>query len=208
MYKSKLIMSEIVRVVEQREDCLSGGDDPASLSNSGRAAAVQERIQQAIREAFERGVAEGVQKGRDLQRRESASALQAAEDALRQTSHLKASIVERSEGEIIDLVFAIAEKVIHHEATVNPDIVKNVLRSAVEAITDRENIRVRCNPGDLTVLKDLRPELTCMIDGIGDVEFLEDSSIMPGGVKIGTGTGEVDARLDRQFEVIKNAVLS
>jgi len=51
-------------------------------------------------------------------------------------------------------------------------------------------------------------ELLSSIDGIGDMEYIEDASIMAGGVKVETGTGEVDARLDSQFDVIKKAMLS
>ena len=208
LYKSKIIKSESVRIVDQNGDSPSGGaaSDAQAAARSARAA--QEQVQDAIREAFEKGVSEGMKKGRDLERRASASAMKAVAEAVHKTGQLRASIVERSEEDILDLVFAIAEKVIHHEVTVNRGIVAGVLKSAVQAINDREHIRVRCHPGDFAVLKELRPELAGMMDGIDDMDFVEDQTIMAGGVKIETASGEVDARLDRQFEVIRNALLS
>jgi len=208
LYKSRIIKSESVRIVESQGDSLSAGEDAKSPVVVADTEAIEERFQQALRGAFEKGVAEGVRKGRDLQAHESASALKAAEDAVRQMSRLKVAIMEQSEDDILGLVFAIAEKVIHHEVTVNRDIVKGVLKSAVAAINDREHIRVKCNPADISELKDLRPELLGTIDGLTNVTFVEDAAIVRGGVKVETGIGEVDARIDKQFEVIKHAILS
>ncbi len=208
LYKSKIIKSESVRVVERTGDSSADAEDKTPHPGERNVTAAQDRFQLAIREAFEKGMAEGLRKGKEAQARESSSALKAAEDAVRQTARLRTSIVERSEDEILGLVFAIAEKVIHHEVSVNRDIVKGVLKSAVEAINDRESIKVRCNPGDLDALNEIRPELLATVDGLSTVTFVEDPSITPGGVRIEAGTGEVDARMDRQFEVIKNAILS
>jgi flagellar assembly protein FliH len=206
--KSKIIKSEAIRIVAKKEDLASGGDDSDSPGPLNNARTARQRLEDAICEAYEKGVSEGMKLGRDLERRESVSVLKAAEDAVGQTGRLRASIIERSEDDILALVFAVAEKVIHHEVTVNPNIVAGVLKRAVEAINDKEHIRVRCNPGDLAVLQNLRPELPNTTDDLRGMEFVEDPSIVSGGVRIETGDGEVDARLDRQFEVIKNAVLS
>ena len=208
LYRSKIIKSASVKVVETNGDMPFGTADAMPSTASGNASLAQERFQQAIREAFERGAAEGIIKGRSIQKQADSNLLNVAEDAILQVSRMKAAIIEESEGEILELVFAIAEKVIHHEATVNKEVVRSVLRSAVEAINERETVKVRCNPEDLAALQDLRPELTDAVDGIGIMEFMADPSILPGGVRVEAGSGEVDARIDKQFEVIKNAVLS
>jgi len=200
LYKSRIIKSEAVRIVERTEEGAPALPEGAITS--------ADRVQNTIRDAYEKGMAEGVRKERDLHARESSRALKVAEEAIRQTARLNAAIIERSEGEILGLIFAIAEKVIHHEVTVNKAVVRNVLKSAVEAINDRETISVRCHPGDMAALQELRPELLATIDGLSNVALVEDAAISPGGVKIEAGIGEVDARIERQFEVIKNAVLS
>ncbi|MDQ5985499.1 MAG: hypothetical protein CSYNP_01209 [Syntrophus sp. SKADARSKE-3] len=208
LYKSKIIKSASVKVVETNDEAPFGAAETMLSAASSNKSLAHERLSHAIREAFERGAAEGIVKGKALQKQANSNILNMAEEAIRQVSRMKAAIIEESEGEILDLVFAIAEKVIHHEATVNKEVVRSVLRSAVEAINERENVKVRCNPEDLAALQDLRPELTDAVDGIGVMEFMADPSILPGGVRVEAGSGEVDARIDKQFEVIKNAVLS
>jgi flagellar assembly protein FliH len=208
LYSSKIIKSETVKIVDKDGNGLYLFEESHTPPSARKATAAQERLQQAVQQAFENGMAEGISKGRDLQVHESSHALKAAEEAIKQIGRLRTSIIERSEREILGLAFAIAEKVIHHEVTVNRNVVGDVLKSAVKALSDKENIRVRCHPGDLAMLCDLRPELLTTTEGLRNVEFIEDSAIKPGGVKIETGIGEVDARIDKQFEVIKNAILS
>jgi len=206
--KSKILKSEAIRIIEKKVDSSpdgNGADGQGVLKSTETA---RERLHKAIGEAYERGVSEGMKKGRDLERRELAGALKAAEELVKHMNRLRASILERSADDILGLAFAIAEKVIHHEVAVNPHTVAGVLKMAVAAINEREHVRVRCNPRDLAVLEGLRPEFVGALDSMGGMEFVEDSSIAPGGVRIETEGGEVDARLDKQFDVIKDALLS
>ena len=127
---------------------------------------------------------------------------------MQQAGKLKLSIIERSEEDILHLVLDIAEKVLHHEVASNRDVAKNILKSAIQAVNDREHVRVRCHPADLAVLKEVRPEMMQAMNGINQLEFIEDDSVGRGGVRLESGYGEVDARVDKQFEVIKTALLS
>ena len=208
LYKSRLIKSETVKMVDRKDETLLGNGVGSSALGAAPASVTKEQLERTMREAFEKGAAAGIQKGRELQRLESASAVKAAEEAVRQASRLKAAIIERSEGDILELAFAIAEKVIQQEVSVNRDIVKVVLKKAIESVQGRENIRVRCNPEDYASLTEMRPELMGSMDGVGTVEFVEDATILRGGVKVETAVGEVDARIDSQFDVIKKEILS
>jgi flagellar assembly protein FliH len=208
-FKSKIIKSEAVKIVTGRsEDSMSGENRPPSSMPRNNGDRSRQQIQQVVLEAYEKGLAEGLRKGRDLRDRESSNTLKAAEEAVRQAGTLKASIIERSEEDILHLVLDIAEKVLHHEVTSNQDVVKNILRSAIQSITDRENIRVHCHPEDLSVLKEIRPEMMQTINGVSKLEFIEDAAVGRGGVRLESGFGEVDARVDKQFDVIKKALLS
>lgn len=208
LYKSKIIKSEAVKIVERKEESLYAGGGDASSPAPAQAGITQEKLEKAMKGAYEKGVGAGLNKGRELQRLEYASAVKAAEDAVRQAGRLKAAIIEKSENDILELVFAIAEKVIHQEVTTNREIVRGILKKAVEAVRGSESIRVRCNPADLACLVEMRPDLMGAMDGINNVEFVEDPAIVKGGVRVETATGEVDARIDSQFGVIRKEVLS
>lgn len=209
-FKSKIIKSEAVKIVGRRGEDSPSGDDvsPSYAPPQKRQDEGRQRLEQVAREAYEKGLAEGIQKGRDIRTRECANMLKAVEEAMNQVGKLKVSIIERSEEDIIHLVLDIAEKVLHHEVTSNPDVVKNILESAIQAVNDRENIRVHCHPADLAVLLEVRPEMLQAMGGVKQMEFIEDASVGKGGVRLETGFGEVDARVDKQFEVIKAALLS
>ena len=207
-FKSKIIKSEAVKIIDNRAEELSTTDEPCPPPPRSSQNEEKQRLQAVIREAYDKGLAAGMQRGRDLRSQECASILKAAEEAMQQAGKIKLSIIEKSEEDILHLVLDIAEKVLHHEVTSNRDVAKNILKSAIQAMNDRENIRVHCHPADLAVLKEVRPEMMQSASGIGQLEFIEDNSVGVGGVRLETGFGEVEARIDKQFEVVKTALLS
>ena len=131
------------------------------------------------------------------------SALQSAEKMIEEVQLLKEAIVRDSEKWMIDLIFAITEKVIHKEATTNRDIVAAVLKDAVVGVRNQENIKVRMSPLDCQYLREVNPQFLNQLDGMKTMSIEEDEEIMQGGVVIETRFGGIDARLDHQLNRLK-----
>jgi flagellar assembly protein FliH len=116
---------------------------------------------------------------------------------------LKREISENAEQQIVKLSLAIAEKIIHLEVTTNRDVVRSVLKDAIKSISDRENMKIRIHPQDYLSMLDIKSDFIKGFDGIKSITFEEDESIQRGGAIIETMCGEVDARLDQQYNEIK-----
>jgi flagellar assembly protein FliH len=71
---------------------------------------------------------------------------------------------------------------------------------------DRENMKVRVHPQDFQYMLEIKSDFLQSFDGIKNIVFEEDMSILRGGAIIETMFGEVDARLDHQYNEIKSSM--
>jgi flagellar assembly protein FliH len=151
-----------------------------------------------------------IEKAREKARKEGFSAGE-AEGKARTTEALVALENKRerfyadAEPEIIKLSVAIAEKVIGTVASERPDVVKDVVRQALErSIGDR--IVVRLNPQDYATVMSENYEFKDVIDRTKRIMFKEDEAIVKGGCIVETEVGTIDAQLETQMEAIKKAL--
>ncbi len=104
---------------------LSDGFDPERVKD-----ALTKKVKLVEQESYEKGLSDGVQKGRELQRNETLQTLQTMASVVTEISKLKKSILENAEQQIIQLSLAIAEKVIHLEVTTNREVIRCVLKGS------------------------------------------------------------------------------
>lgn len=168
----------------------------------------EKRLQKAEKDSFAKGISEGIRTGGDQVRQESIKNIEALQNQLKEVSSLRKSILEKAEKDILTLSISIAEKVLHHEITINQDTVQNILKAAMKNILDRDNIKVRLHPQDFKYMLDKKEDFLQGFDGIKNIVFEEDGGIIKGGALIETQFGEVDARIDRQFAEVKSLLMS
>ena len=212
----KVIKSEEVKFLQVPGGATSSssGDlgDPSSLAGAFDLRRVKDafakKIQLAEQESYKRGLSDGARKGRELQRNETLQTLQAMTNIVKETSKLKKSILESAEQQIIQLSLAITEKVIHLEVTTNREVIRGVLQEAIKNISDRENMKIRVHPRDFDFMLEIKSDFLHGFDGIKNIVFEKDESVMRGGAIIETLCGEVDARLDQQLNEIKTLMTS
>jgi flagellar assembly protein FliH len=170
--------------------------------------AFAKKVKQAEQEFYDKGLSEGIRKGRELQSNDTLLSVQTMASIVKEISALKKSILENADEQIIQLSLAIAEKVIHLEVTTNREVIRNVLKEAIKNIGDRENMKIRVHPLDFHFMIEIKSDFLQNFDGIRNMVFEEDESIHRGGAIIETLFGEVDARLDQQYNEIKTLITS
>ncbi len=159
-------------------------------------------------ELYQRGFAAGIEKRGELQKEEFALAVSALNEMMKGFDRFRKDILEKAEGQMLDLAFSITEKIIHQEVLTNRGVIQGVLREAINNILDRDGIKVRLNPQDFKYMTEIKHDFLQNLDGVKNMVFEEDPSIKRGGALLETSFGEVDARLNQQFGEIKTALLN
>jgi len=106
---------------------------------------------------------------------------------------------------LLNLVFALAEKVIGREAERAPFVEETIVRALLR-LSQRERVVIRVNPEEYLLVRDLKDDLFRRIEGLEFVEVKEDPRIRRGGCIVETQFGNVDARLETQIAVLREEV--
>jgi len=162
----------------------------------------QERIKITKKEAYDRGLSEGIRKGIDQEKKNLSQTLESVTKLINDLKILKDEFFENYEKEIIDLIFLIAKKVIHREVDINREIIVSVLRDTIKDVRDKEGIKIRLNPKDYHYIMETSPDFLSKFCDMKNT-LIEDEEIKQGGAMIETRSGGIDARLDRQLNKIK-----
>jgi flagellar assembly protein FliH len=161
------------------------------------------KIQIAEKNAYHKGFSKGVREGSEREKKELSLAAKAVAELTRKLKALNVDFMKDNKKAFLDLAFAIASRVIHNEVSTNRELVCSVLEDAIHDMQDRQGARILLNPEDYRCIAEAPP---AFVDRCQDLLFERDEKIAPGGAVIEMPTGVIDARLEQQFNKIKEAL--
>ena len=160
------------------------------------------RAEEALAEAKENAQAieeEARQRGRQEAMKECMEQLAAARAEYN-------SLRQKAEQDMVTLAFHIARRLIGHAIEVEPEVVRDIVGEALMSARGRREIVVLVHPDDKEHVEASRNEYARQLDGV-PVYFEADASLQRGGCVIETESGRIDARLETQLSVLRDALL-
>ena len=198
-------------------------DDPACLDDAAgidarrslaRQAALtaDEREEQAYRKGFAEGKAQGLSDGQEtgfkLGTKKIEPLMSAIKEALIQLNAIREETYRQLEKEVVELAIAIAQKVICREIATDRETVVCVAKEALAKVDDPGKVKIRINPSDLKFINETKYQLANLIPDVNNVTFEAEENIQSGGCIIETELGEIDARIEKQLQAVKESFLS
>lgn len=113
---------------------------------------------------------------------------------------------EAQEAEMVGLALDVARQIIKTEVTQNPEIVTHILHNALRRITDKEQVRIRVSVADAGLVRAQRDDLVSLLDGLKNLEIVDDRRVSPGGCVIETNAGTIDAKIETQLAEVERAL--
>jgi flagellar assembly protein FliH len=107
---------------------------------------------------------------------------------------------------MLELVLEVARKVVREELKLQPAHVLAIVRDALRRVQGVGRLRIRANPLDVDLLRQNRPLLLQVVEGIESIEIVEDRRVDQGGCVIETEQGVYDARIRTQLGEIERAL--
>jgi flagellar assembly protein FliH len=124
--------------------------------------------------------------------------------ALRDFSAERDTYFQRVEEQVVRLTLAIARKILHREAQVDPLLLAGILRVALEKIASNTNTRLRAHPSDIKVWRDYFAQAR---ENFPAPELIGDPEIQPGRCILETELGTTEIGLDTQLKEIEQGFL-
>jgi flagellar assembly protein FliH len=123
--------------------------------------------------------------------------------AIEQVSSLSSEIIAKTEKEMVELALEIAKKIVGREVTIDREVALTLVKISLAKLHNRTFAKVLLNPEDFAYIQSHLERA----DFHGSIELVEDRSISLGGCLIQTETGEIDARIESQFDEIAYGLL-
>ncbi|MDU2066196.1 MAG: FliH/SctL family protein, partial [Sporomusaceae bacterium] len=178
-------------------NALSEGE---KIKEEARALGHNEGKETGYQAGYELGYNEGIKVAEtkireELQAEISQSALKASDVLAMAQQDAKKMILE-AEGDILQLVLAITQKILARETEENPVMVLPIVRAALEKVRDQQEVIVRVNSYDFELVMQARHDLQTMVGREQPILVQSDDSVSVGNCLIDTTSGTVDARID------------
>ncbi|HUV30180.1 MAG TPA: FliH/SctL family protein [Acidobacteriota bacterium] len=151
---------------------------------------------------FEKGQAEGLAEGQ----RDARQVLRQFEQALQDAIGQRESLLAEARQKVLELVIQVARKVTLDAISVDPEITATLISRVIDRLVDRSRLKIKVHPDFLPIVEQQTDRFLAGSTSIKDLTFEPDPRVRLGGCFIETPTGDIDARLESQFEVVQEAI--
>ena len=164
-------------------------------------AGVLEDLQRAAYdEAYQRGMAEGYEAGRERIALQTERLAQLLTDLARPLAALDAEVIEQ----IVSLATALARQLLRRELKQDRSQIISIVREAVKQLpVSARDVRVQLHPEDAAVVR----EYLAPAEHDRAWTLVEDPMMMRGGCQVLTSTSRVDARLDSRLGALLTEIM-
>lgn len=160
-------------------------------------------LEQAEKRAYERGLREGQEQAKAAYERDLNSARKAIATAVEQFKNEREAYFGRTEPEVVQLALAIARKILHREAQMDPLLLTGVVHVALEKLEAGSRVRLRAHP------EDVRHWLNSFSQWNTSAapEIIGDPALQPGECMLETDLGNTHLSLETQLKEIEQGFM-
>lgn len=149
-------------------------------------------------------LARGMQEGESRTRAACDAKVAAIQDGIRKTllefQKEREEYFNRVEPEVVQLALAIARKILHREAQIDPMLLTGLVHVALEKLDAGTRVRVRANPADMHFWNE---HFAQSGSGVAAPELIGDSTLQHGECALETEVGSTQISLETQLKEIE-----
>lgn len=162
----------------------------------------ENEIDLLIAKAQQDGFELGFKEGRAQEKKRVDNLENTISAAISDLEDFKSELLVKAEKSIINIVSEISKKIILSEPTFNPELIIEVVKSALKMVIDFSNLKIKVNQDDLNILIENKNSLEEILGNSTTVRIESDPNVSIGGCIIETDFGDFDARLENQLKII------
>ncbi|MDR1452591.1 MAG: hypothetical protein LBJ25_01250 [Candidatus Margulisbacteria bacterium] len=158
------------------------------------------------RELLEKEIAKGVEEGRQKIYEQLKGHIVEAQNVVKQANAQKNTIVKSAVPEIMRLSTRIAAQVVRNELAQSQNIVMDIVKDAIEKISDNEQVVIKVAAQDLQAVRNEKELIIDLVEA-KNLSIVPDKHCAEGGCVIETKLGFIDAKVVTKLDMIQTALL-
>ncbi|MAG13915.1 MAG: flagellar assembly protein FliH [Spirochaetales bacterium] len=198
---------EAQQAKQQAEDEAARTVQDAESRSAQLIADAQDRASEINEAARKEGYGNGREEGYQTGTEEVDRLVKQVHSVIDHAIEKRNEIIEESETQVINLVLLIAKKVVKVISENQKNVVINNVIQSLRKLKSRGEVIIRVNLEDVKLTSDHVKDFTRMVDSVGSVTVVEDSSVDKGGCIIETDFGQIDGRISSQLHEIEEKIL-
>lgn len=107
----------------------------------------------------------------------------------------------------IELACAIAARIVHHKISDSSEVAKQTLRQCLTLVGRCPRVTIYLNPVDAESMQLNKDNFDSIFHAIGEVKVVEDKNLTPGGCRVESEFGSIDAAIETQLDRIADELL-
>jgi len=158
------------------------------------------------KKAYEEGFIKGKNEGLELEKKRLSEIVHNLINGLSEINYLKEKMVKQLEKNMIILIKEISKKVILNETFTNKEIIKNLIKQALQQLIDKTHVDIKVSPQDFEYLLKFKKNFLEEVEGLKHINIIKEKKIKPGGFIIETDAEILDGRIEKRLENIFKAI--
>lgn len=167
----------------------------------------QKEIAATEESAFERGRRTGYEAGLEKGREEARKVVASLSGMLTDLTGQRHKLLSEAKENILNLVLKISERLTFTAATLDPEITRSIITGAIDQLLNKAKIKVKVHPDHLAALEQYIDQFRGSDTAIKEFHIEPDPRVRIGGCFLETPVGDIDARLESMYEIIKQSIL-
>ncbi len=167
---------------------------------------IEEKLSEEKIQEYKKGEADGHQRGKNEGYAEAKKVIDNFNSLINDAIRQREVLYNEACKEIPQLVMHIAKKITFDAIKLDPELTIDIVSGTIKKIVDRSKIKVKVHPDHLQLIEQQIDRFKGASGGIKEISIEADSRVRYGGCFVETPTGDIDARIDSQFEIIAEAL--
>jgi flagellar assembly protein FliH len=198
----------LARARQQAEALLADAQREAeALKRTAAQAGAADGRREGLAAGLDQGRRSGHEQALSEFNQQFAQAVGAMTAAAAQVDGSRRQLEANALGEVIELAMAIARRVTKRQGMIDPAVLSANLAEAMNVVSHAADLRIAVHPDQKATMEAELPGLKLKWPHLEHVELTEDPQLSPGGCRIFTAHGMVDADLDTQLDRIATDLL-
>ncbi len=167
----------------------------------------REDVNQTYSRGYEEGLKAGHKTGLDEGLEESRRVVASLSGVVADITDQRHQILAEAKNKVLQLILKISQRLTFTAAEIDPEITMSIISGTIEQLLDKRNIKVKVHPDHLAKIEQHIDKFMGNNTSIKEFAIEADSRIRAGGCFIETPSGDIDARLESMYDIIKQSII-
>jgi flagellar assembly protein FliH len=171
---------------------------------------LEKKVDALVQDAYHRGLQEGKHGGYNQGLSEGKAAAQQVIDqiqpVLTEINRTKNQIYTSAEKDILDLAMTIARKLVGALALEHQELVLDTIKKSLPLLLEKSKLTIKVAPQQEEFIKEQFDSIMAMDSDLKEITIEADRRIEQGGCVLETSSGRIDARIEKQLDVLTSAL--